>query len=351
MQVQTIIVGGGICGSLLAYCLQKQNHSFVVIDDAQKNSSSRVSSGVINPITGRRYVRTWNIETYMALAVKLYQQIEKDWGVSLLNQYSILDFFTTPQMQLAFNERLPTEQEYLRIINDTTTLSSSFNFSFGVGQIQPCYVVNVKELLQKAQQTFKAENSLLQEAFVMDELKITPTAINYKNITAQQIIFCTGVFDAENYLFKNLPFAPNKGEALLVEINDLPQTQIYKQGISIVPYHDNLFWVGSNYAWNFKDAKPTNEFYQKTKTALQHFVKKPFTIHNHLASLRPANVERRPFVGFHPIYKNVGILNGMGSKGCSLAPIFASELAAHLTQGKPIEPLANIERFKKVLSK
>jgi glycine/D-amino acid oxidase-like deaminating enzyme len=59
---------------------------------------------------------------------------------------------------------------------------------------------------------------------------------------------------------------------------------------------------------------------------LKTWLKVPFKIIDHKASVRPANIERRPFVGFHPTLKNIGILNGMGTKGCSLAPIFCKAI-------------------------
>jgi glycine/D-amino acid oxidase-like deaminating enzyme len=55
-------------------------------------------------------------------------------------------------------------------------------------------------------------------------------------------------------------------------------------------------------------------------------------------------------VGTHPAHKNVAILNGMGSKGCSLAPFFAKQLADNLVHGKKILPEADILRFRKVLN-
>jgi hypothetical protein len=44
-------------------------------------------------------------------------------------------------------------------------------------------------------------------------------------------------------------------------------------------------------------------------------------------------------------------MNGMGTKGCSLAPWFARELANHLLLGTPIHPQADIGRFTKILGK
>jgi glycine/D-amino acid oxidase-like deaminating enzyme len=71
----------------------------------------------------------------------------------------------------------------------------------------------------------------------------------------------------------------------------------------------------------------------------------------HKASIRPATLERRPFVGLHPHQENAGILNGMGTKGCSLAPFFASQLVDHLLRKKGIMPEADIKRFSKILSR
>jgi glycine/D-amino acid oxidase-like deaminating enzyme len=47
----------------------------------------------------------------------------------------------------------------------------------------------------------------------------------------------------------------------------------------------------------------------------------------------------------------VGILNGMGTKGCSLAPYFAHQLVEFITKGNPIRPDADIRRFSGILSR
>ena len=84
---------------------------------------------------------------------------------------------------------------------------------------------------------------------------------------------------------------------------------------------------------------------------LQQWVKVPYKIVEHRASVRPATLERRPFVGLHPLHKNVGILNGMGTKGCSLAPFFARQLSDHLIYRTGIRPDADVARFAKILSR
>ena len=78
-------------------------------------------------------------------------------------------------------------------------------------------------------------------------------------------------------------------------------------------------------------------------------LKIPFTITDHFAAVRPAALERRPFVGIHPYRPSLGILNGMGTKGCSLAPYFSKQLTDALTNGQQIDSLADIKRFSRIL--
>jgi len=76
----------------------------------------------------------------------------------------------------------------------------------------------------------------------------------------------------------------------------------------------------------------------------------PYEIVDHIVGIRPANSQRRPFVGLHPQYPQIGICNGMGTKGCSLAPYFSEQLVQHIENGATITPEASIERFAQLLT-
>lgn len=351
MQTEYIIVGQGICGTFLSYYLTKKGIHHIVIDESKPQTASKVASGVINPITGRRLVRTWMIEDVMPFAVNAYKQLEKELNCNLIRQTNIIDFHTTPQMKLAFDERLPQEQEYLSIVNNLQQFDNYFNYHFGAGEINPCWLIDINILISEWRKKLEPNNALLDGNFDSKELKIESFGITYKNIKASKIIFCEGVSGAENPWFKLLPYAPNKGEVIIAEIDNLPRSNIYKTNLSIVPWKDNLFWVGSTYEWKFEHSNPTEIFRHKTETLLKQWLKVPFKIVEHLSSVRPANIERRPFVGFHPLQPQIGILNGMGTKGCSLAPYFANEFAEHLANNAAINLSVDIKRFTKVLSK
>ncbi|MBL0154470.1 MAG: hypothetical protein IPP93_13685 [Chitinophagaceae bacterium] len=101
----------------------------------------------------------------------------------------------------------------------------------------------------------------------------------------------------------------------------------------------------------FEHTGPTEEFRIKTESNLKEWLKLPYTVTAHFAATRPATLERRPFAGIHPLYPSIGILNGMGTKGCSLAPYFANQLCRHPVYGEPITPEADVKRFTRVLSR
>jgi len=58
MEFDYIILGQGICGTFLSWNLIKAGKKILVIDEPQKFSSTKVASGIINPVTGRRVVTT-----------------------------------------------------------------------------------------------------------------------------------------------------------------------------------------------------------------------------------------------------------------------------------------------------
>jgi glycine/D-amino acid oxidase-like deaminating enzyme len=351
MYVDFLLIGQGICGTFLSWCLQKEGYSFLVIDEEQPDTASKVAAGIINPVTGRRIVKTWMIDEVMPFAWQQYTKLGNQLQITAIEQKDIIDFFPTPQMKHAFARRYEEDTQYLSIQGDPDLWKDYFQYDFGYGSITPCYLVNLPELLPAYRRLLQSNNQLLEEKFDTNQLRITGDKIQYKDISARAVIFCDGISSFNNPWFANLPFAPNKGEVLLVEASDMPTQHIFKKGINWVPWSKNIFWVGSSYEWEFTDDQPTTAFRDRTMAALKQWIKAPVRLLDHKASVRPATLERRPFVGFHPALPGIGIFNGMGTKGCSLAPFFAQQLVQHIHNQKPLQAEADIKRFQRILSK
>ena len=350
MQVDYIVVGQGICGTLLSRQLEKAGQSFVVFDESRPFTASKVASGIINPVTGRRIVKTWMIDELMPFAWDTYRSMGQELGIECIRQQAIIDCFTTPQMRLAFTDRYEKDQQFLSLPANENDWLPFINYDFGYGIVQPAYLIDIQSLLLQQRKKLSANHQLIEEDFDTAQLIFQTDGIAYKDIHAGKVIFCDGIAGFSNPFFPNLPYGLNKGEMVLVEIPGFPETHIIKKGYSLVPWAGNTFWLGSTYLWEFEDDRPTKGFYQFAENWLKQTIKMPFTIVDHMASLRPATLERKPFAGLHPANNKIGILNGMGTKGCSLAPFFAKQLVDHLVHQQPIMPDADVQRFKRILS-
>lgn len=350
MTIDYLIVGQGVSGTFLSWYLGQFGKRYMVIDDNKPNSASRVAAGIINPVTGRRLVKTWMIDELIPFAKSVYSKLGNELNIHALTECMVRDFFPTPQMRSTFMTRIEEDSSYLDMA-DQTEYDQQLNYSFGYGTIRPAFLIHLKSILTAWRNVLVSENKLIEHTFNANELNFSDNGVRYQNIQARKIIFCDGAGAAATAWFGALPFAFNKGECLLVEIPGLARDSILKKGISLVPLYDDVFWAGSTYEWHYEDDQPSAAFYKRTVTLLKDFLKIPFNVVGHEAALRPATLERRPFVGFHPGNPAIGILNGMGTKGCSLAPYYARQLADHLCNGREIDPAAVVRRFNNLLKR
>jgi hypothetical protein len=140
MQVDILIIGQGICGTMLSWYLYKEGKSFYVVDDNNTLAPSKVAAGLINPVTGRRYSYSWMIDTIMPFAFKSYKEMGSFLDQKIIFQKDIIDFFPSAQMRDAFATRLTENDTYLHTYPDQNQFNQYFHYEFGCGKIQPAYI-------------------------------------------------------------------------------------------------------------------------------------------------------------------------------------------------------------------
>lgn len=347
VEVDHIIIGQGICGTLLSRALMQAGRRVLVIDDNKPSTASKIASGIMNPVTGKRWVESWMTETFTSFAVDTYRALEVELQTPLLQQTDIVNFHYGNEQRALF-EAKAVESEYLQTI-DGSAYEQYFYFHHGGGVVQPCWLVDVAALLAKWKQYLMNGGSYKETTWDWEQLQVKDDGVIYNNIHARSVITCMGVADKTSPYFSRLPFSDNKGEALLVRIPGLPADTIYKRGFSIVPWEGDVFWVGASFEWQYDTVLPTEKFRHKVETQLQEWLRLPFEVIGHFAAERPTTMEYKPFVGMHPAQPCIGIMNGMGTKGCSMAPYFAQQLTEHLLHNTPILQDVNIQRFHKIL--
>src|ERR1039457_4259103 len=127
MQIDILIIGQGISGTFLSHYLQQSGASFIVIDESKPNTASKTAAGIINPVTGRRIVKTWMIDELMSFAQDAHQQIGNALTINCISQKKIIDFFPTPQMRNAFLQRFEEDAEYLKLPDHENEWRENFN--------------------------------------------------------------------------------------------------------------------------------------------------------------------------------------------------------------------------------
>ncbi len=338
------IVGQGLAGTWLSYFLYKKGVPFRVIDDGDPQSSSRIAGGVMNPVTGRRMVETWMSETLFPFAFKQYSAIGNLLNESLIEEIPIYDFFSSPDRKLVFDKRFAENDIRLSVPEDQELTDRFFNAPFGYGCIHGAYLVHLQTML-------KSWRAFLEERQLLENKKTDTMDYQIWLENNDKVIFSTGSAAAAHPLFSLLPFSPTKGECLILKIPELPAHALYKKQFALVPWQNNTWWAGSNYLHQYSNTGPDPAFYQALSGWLRSFLKVPFEILSHFAAIRPTTVDRRPFAGFHPLFPNLGILNGLGTKGVSLAPWLACLLTEKIVGSDALPAEVDIARFRKILSR
>ncbi len=346
MKYDYIIVGQGLAGSVLGLTLLKNNKKILILDDNLRPAASKIAAGLYNPITGMRLVKTWEADIIFPFLINFYSEMEKILDAKFFFPASIYHPFDSIEIQNDWMAR--TERQDLK----RYILPKSDNIPEGLlhhplGGISGNFsgFIDVKLFVECCKEGFIKEDIYRNDIFDFNDLKVSEDQINYKNYKADKIIFCEGIYVLNNPYFNFLPFKYVKGEILTLAINDIKLNTIINKGVYLLQTNNGDFKLGATYDWNLNDWNITEGGKIELVEKLNKFIIKPYQIINHQAGVRPASLDRRPIIGLHPTYKNMGIFNGLGTKGVSLAPYFAHEFVQLLENGKEMNKEVQIQRF------
>jgi len=345
-QIDYLIVGGGIAGTVLALQLIENGNSIKIYNLEDKSSASHVAAGIINPVTGQRFVLSWMYEQLKSVASDFYEHYDSLWGTSyfkhtdihraLFSQNEVLNFENRqgdPHYDKYFVEKDVQEVNKFHESEDWCTING--------GRL------DLRGFISEAKK-YLIENgcSFVNERFDYTKLDVEAEHIQYKSDQFGKMVCCEGVGIANNPLFNHLPMVPAKGECLILEIPSITTTEIYKHKVFFVPLkEDHHFWVGANYDWDFADAEPTEEGYQWLLGKVKDSLQVPFNVKKHIAAIRPTGKDRRPYLGRHSDHADVFMFNALRTKGSSLAPYWADQLVAFMEEGVDLPAEVSIERL------
>ncbi len=318
------IVGGGIAGAALAKILFEKSMDFRWFVD-KKLAASHISSGILNPITGRKYLLTENFNILRDAAIDFYGDF--------ITKIPIRRYFKPYAEEIGTKEVSAGKEEWChRIDHDWIEIHES-------------YQVQVNEFIDFWKEKCIKEGLLIDESF--DYLSLNIDSLKYHSLEFDSIIFAEGIGIIHNPFFNTLiPYQPNRGQALKIQIEDFKLDKIIQKGKFICPFQ-NDFWVGSSFEIVDADSPLTSEDWL---TNLSHIIPelidyKEYKLLDHLGALRVTTKDRKPLIGEHPGLKNIYLFNGLGTKGVSLAPYYGNQLIRRIMEGHKIDHEVDLNRF------
>lgn len=323
-----ILVGDGIAGFCMAHYISKAGLAFKWFGN-NRAGASKAASGIINPVSGLRYSNTFGLEAALPITKELYGSCDA------IKPTQILDFLTTANTKEYFLKKIDNPALSIMDWSNSFPLKATFE---QVGCINEVYQVDLGKFFESAANQIKK-----QETFDYNSLELEADSIKYNDIVAEKIIFCDG-YAPQNIYTKRFNFKPNKGQALIINCPSLKCDSILKHEYTFVPLGNDDYWVGASFEWEFEREQPTTLFLVEATNKLKSILKTEFKIKQHLAGIRPSTADRIPFVGFLDAMPQVGILNGLGTKGVLWAPWMAKLLTENIVNQMPIPKEMDVNR-------
>ncbi|MBK8922950.1 MAG: FAD-binding oxidoreductase [Saprospirales bacterium] len=338
-----LLVGQGIAGSMLAWTLRRRGAAVHLADAGFPHRSSDIAAGIINPVTGKRFVKSWRFDAFYPAALAAYHAMKAEWGVRIWHEQPILRFLENAQEHNDWSLRMadPAYADLLDERSDAGAWSELLAPAIGLGHIRKAGRADLPLILRHVKETAVSEGRFFAETLPYEQAEARLGQYD-------GIIWCEGYRGAQNPFFPGLPWQLAKGEALLIGI-DHPKAdaaaEMIKKNVIAVPLGERLFWVGGSYNWTFEDNGPTAAEQEFLETRLATMLHAPYRVVRRMGGVRPTVKDRRPFLGASPVRPGMYIFNGLGTKGALLAPYWAAHLAAHLLDGTPMDPSVDIRRF------
>ncbi len=347
-EVDYLIVGSGIAGVTLAELLYRREQNFLLVHHSMPGEASRASAGVINPVTGMRFVLSWEFQNLERVFCPFYKSLERDHKKSYLREMSLYQLLESPLEENAWLERKqdPYYQTYIGGIEMPNEWTSIFKKGEKYGKVEKAYVVDVNQLMDDVLSKFLEKGLALASYFDYNDFFRSREEIIWKNLRIKKaIIFAEGFLVTSNPFFNWLPSIPLKGDCLSFQSNQIKLDCMVKKAHAIVPMGLNSIWCGASFVLNDTTLNCDDVEQQNLIEFLN--------VHNindrgnlrHMFGIRPASRDRRPLLGPHPLDSRLVVFNGLGTKGLSLAPYCAELLVEWLLSGLDLPTTVSLSRL------
>ena len=345
-----IVVGQGIAGSCLALELLDRGAKLRIFDESWRDAACLVAAGVINPITGKRLVKSWRSGAAHPYAKKYYGALEGRFRAKFYSDKRILQLCRSEEERELWLSRaaLPDYAAFAEGPNRAGAFPL-LNDSEGSYFITHSAWVNAAELMSSFKRFFLSAGALAEGAFDFSKLSLSGSLLEYSGVRARRIVFCDGWRAVKNPFFSWLPYRPAKGEIITVKSDaEIPPYINHRGNWLMKSEHDTVRAGSTRDRENLNADTSRKACCELLKAAENMFREKhSFEVVGQSAGIRPCTATTRPHLGAHPADSRVLSFNGFGSKGYALSPYFARHFCDWLCGIAELDAEADLSRHVK----
>lgn len=324
MRPDILIVGQGLAGSLLGWALERAGIDFAIADAGPERAASSVAAGLINPITGRRLVKSWGVDMLLPQAAQMYREIGDELGVPLWHPLRVRRLFADDKERAIFAGKQATGE-----LSPYAYDGDERGF-----WIELAARVDLRLLVENLRLHWDSQGRLRERADMAEALR-----------QHELVIDCRGLEGTRWEPFAFVPWAFSKGELLELAVAGLAPDVVINRRHWIAPFGGARAWVGATHEPGVVDATPTATARASLEASARELLPQGFTVIDQRAGIRVNLPDKLPVAGRHPTQPDRGVLNGLGAKGALYAPWLAQQWVAHLRDGAAFAPEIDVRRF------
>jgi len=160
-------------------------------------------------------------------------------------QSVIRRFFSSDEERANWQTRTENEgyQAYLEKLTTSDLTHTAALNTYGSGRVKNAFWVDAAKWVAQHMAYFNQRGVLEQQEFSAELWE--PKLRKYDGETYHFVIFCMGYRQKEEQTFSYLPLQQTKGQTLLIESDQLSETESLNRKCFVLPYGEGRFRVGA----------------------------------------------------------------------------------------------------------
>lgn len=346
MVFDAVVLGSGLSGLSIANKLNERGWNVLVADPRIAVNMDESTAGLVNPAMGRYAKPGWkSAECHSELLSHIQNLIKITGRDDFVNFSNVLRPAINEELALAFQDSMskyewPTGWLEWISPDDSRNICSDLAPNFGSLLIKSGFTIYaVKylktyiEYLSDRGVKFHADRAHFKPNVSGTSFKVDLT--NGEKVTSHYLITATGGETPDFDFWKEVKLHKVKGQIAIFESSrDLD----WDVAISSMGYTlrsgKRLLVAGSTYEHTFSNVEPDKKGVSQIQKKLNKMVPGAIVdakMVGQIAGLRVTTPNKLPVIGRHPLYQNLCIYTGMGSRGLLQSEYTARLLADHLS--------------------